>query len=274
MLGDLEVPRMGFGAMQLGGRNAFGPPVDRATSQQALRTALELGVRHVDTSDYYGPYLVNELIKETLAPYPDDLVLVTKIGGRRDAAGQWLPALDPRDIRSGVRDNLEHLGLDRLDVVNLRSMATGEPIGDKFEVLAELREQGLIRHLGVSNVDATQLAEAQAVAPVVCVQNMYSLGNRADDALVDSCAEQGIAYVPFFPLGGGFSPFFTDGLEAVAKRHQVSTHQVGLAWLLRRSPNMLVIPGSGDPAHVEDNVAAAGLTLTEADLAELSSSGS
>jgi pyridoxine 4-dehydrogenase len=274
MLGDLEVPRMGFGAMQLGGRRAFGPPKDRAKSQQALRTALELGVRHVDTSDYYGPYLVNELIRETLAPYPDDLVLVTKIGGRRDEAGQWLPALSPQEIRSGVRDNLEHLGVERLDVVNLRSMATGGSIGDKFEVLAELRQQGLIRHLGVSNVDAAQLAEARAIAPVVCVQNMYSLGNRADDALVDSCAEQGIAYVPFFPLGGGFAPFSTDGLEAVAKRHEASTHQVGLAWLLRRSPNMLVIPGSGDPAHVEQNVAAAGLELTEQDLAELSSSGS
>lgn len=265
---------MGFGAMQLGGKNAFGPPADKEKSQRALRTALELGVRHVDTSDYYGPYLVNELIKETLAPYPDDLVLVTKIGGRRDDAGQWLPALSPEEIRSGVLENLEHLGVDRLDVVNLRVMTTGEPIGDKFAVLAAMREQGLIRHLGVSNVDAAQLAEAQAIAPVVCVQNMYSLGNRADDALLDSCAEQGIAYVPFFPLGGGFSPFAAEGLAAVAKRHEVGPHQVGLAWLLQRSPNVLVIPGSGDPAHVEQNVAAAGLTLAEEDLTELSSSGS
>lgn len=265
---------MGYGAMQLGGRNAFGPPKDRDRSQRALRKAIELGARHVDTSDYYGPYLVNELIRETLAPYPEDLVLVTKIGGRRDDAGHWLPALAPDEIRSGVRDNLTHLGVDRLDVVNLRMMETGEPVGDKFAVLAELREQGLIRHLGLSNVDATQLAEAQAIAPVVCVQNMYSLGNRADDALVGTCAEQGIAYVPFFPLGGGFAPFSTDGLDAVAKRHETTAHQVGLAWLLQRSPNVLVIPGSSDPDHVEQNVAAAALTLTEEDLAELSSSRS
>jgi pyridoxine 4-dehydrogenase len=271
--GDLEVPRIGYGAMQLGGRNAFGPPADRERSRRALRTALELGVRHIDTSDYYGPHLVNEMIRETLAPYPDDLVLVTKIGGRRDPGGRWLPALSREEIRSAVRDNLEHLGVDRLDVANLRSMATGESIADKFEVMAELREQGLIRHLGVSNVDAAQLAEAQAIAPVVCVQNMYSVGNRADDALVDQCAEQGLAYVPFFPLGGGLAPFSTDALDAVAKRHEVSAHQVGLAWLLRRSPNILVIPGSSDPAHVTDNVAAAGLELTEQELAELNSSG-
>jgi aryl-alcohol dehydrogenase-like predicted oxidoreductase len=163
--------------------------------------------------------------------------------------------------------------VDRLDVANLRSMATGESIAQKFQVMAELREQGLIRHLGVSNVDPAQLAEARAIAPVVCVQNMYSVGNRADDALVDQCAEQGIAYVPFFPLGGGFAPFPTDALDAVAKRHEVSAHQVGLAWLLRRSPNILVIPGSSNPAHVADNVAAGGLELTEEDLAELSSSG-
>ena len=182
---------MGYGAMQLGGANAFGPPADPDRSRRALRTALELGVRHVDTSDYYGPYLVNELIRDTLSPYPEDLVLVTKIGGRRDAAGRWLPALSPPEIRAGVHDNLKHLGVDRLDVVNLRVMTPGEPVAEKFAVLAGLREQGLIRHLGVSNVDSGQLAEARRIAPVVCVQNMYSVGNRADDALVDECAAAG-----------------------------------------------------------------------------------
>ena len=270
--GDLEVPRMGFGAMQLGGRNAFGRADDPEQSRRALRTAIELGVRHIDTSDYYGPHLVNELIRDTLRPYPEDLVLVTKIGGRRDAAGRWLPALSPDEIRAGVYDNLTHLGVDRLDVVNLRVMTTGESIGEKFAVLAALQQQGLIRHLGVSNVDAAQLAEAHRIAPVVCVQNMYSLANRSDDPLVAECAEQGIAYVPFFPLGSAFQPFEAAGLETVAKRHEVSIHRVALAWLLQRSRNILVIPGSGDPAHVADNVAAASLTLTDEDLAELNRS--
>lgn len=269
--GDLEVNRMGYGAMQLGGRNAFGPPKDRDRSVAALRTAIDLGVNHVDTSDYYGPYLVNELIRETLGTYPpaDDLVLVTKIGGRRDERGRWLPALEPDEIRGAVRDNLDRLGVDRLDVVNLRVMEKGQPVAGKYAVLAEARQQGLIRHLGVSNVDAAQLAEAQSVAPVVCVQNQYSVADRADDDLLDACADQGIAFVPFFPLGGGFRPFAADALDAVAARHGVTTHQVGLAWLLVRSPNILVIPGSGDPDHVRDNVAAAGLRLTEEDLAEL-----
>jgi aryl-alcohol dehydrogenase-like predicted oxidoreductase len=270
--GDLEVPRMGFGAMQLGGRNAFGRADDPEQSRRALRTAIELGVRHIDTSDYYGPHLVNELIRDTLRPYPEDLVLVTKIGGRRDAAGRWLPALSPDEIRAGVHDNLTHLGVDRLDVVNLRVMTTGESIGEKFAVLAALQQQGLIRHLGVSNVDAAQLAEAQRIAPVVCVQNIYSLANRSDDPLVAECAEQGVAYVPFFPLGSAFQPFEAAGLETVAKRHEVSIHRVALAWLLQRSRNILVIPGSGDPAHVADNVAAASLTLTDEDLAELNRS--
>ena len=263
---------MGFGAMQLGGRNAFGRADDPEQSRRALRTAIELGVRHIDTSDYYGPHLVNELIRDTLRPYPDDLVLVTKIGGRRDAAGRWLPALSPEEIRAGVHDNLTHLGVDRLDVVNLRVMTTGESIGEKFAVLAALQQQGLIRHLGVSNVDAAQLAEAQRIAPVVCVQNIYSLANRSDDPLVAECAEQGVAYVPFFPLGSAFQPFEAAGLETVAKRHEVSIHRVALAWLLQRSRNILVIPGSGDPAHVADNVAAASLTLTDEDLAELNRS--
>ena len=260
---------MGFGAMQLGGRNAFGPPADEERSAAALRTAVELGVTHVDTSDYYGPYYVNELIRRTLSPYPDGLVLVTKIGGRRDERGRWLPALEPEQMRQGVRDNLEHLGVDRLDVVNLRLMEKGQPVADKFEVLAELQQQGLIRHLGVSEVDAAQLAEAQSVAPVVCVQNMYNLANRDSDELIDACAEQGIAFVPYFPLGSAFQPFDPTGLDAVAGRHGVTRHQVALAWLLQRSPNILVIPGSGNPDHVRDNVAAADLRLTAEDLAEL-----
>lgn len=262
---------MGYGAMQLGGRNAFGPPKDRERSVAALRTAVGLGVNHIDTSDYYGPHLVNELIRETLGTDPDadDLVLVTKVGARRDERGRWLPALAPDELRSAVRDNLDRLGVPRLDVVNLRLMETGDTVADKFAVLAEAREQGLIRHLGLSNVDAAQLAQAQEIAPVACVQNQYSVADRGDDELVDACAEQGIAYVPFFPLGGGFRPFSAGALESVAARHGVSTHQVGLAWLLRRSPSILVIPGSSDPAHVEQNVAAAALTLTDEDLAEL-----
>ena len=228
--GDLEVPRMGFGAMQLGGRNAFGRADDPEQSRRALRTAIELGVRHIDAGDFYGPHLVNELIRDTLRPYPEDLVLVTKIGGRRDAAGGWLPALSPDEIRAGVHDNLTHLGVDRLDVVILRVMTTGESIGEKFAVLAALQQQGLIRHLGVSNVDAAQLAEAQRIAPVVCVQNMYSLANRSDDPLVAECAEQGVAYVPFFPLGRRSSPFEAAGLATVAKRREVSTRgRAGLA---------------------------------------------
>jgi pyridoxine 4-dehydrogenase len=271
-LGDLEVPRMGYGAMQLAGRGVFGPPADRDRARRALRTAVELGVRHLDTSDFYGPYVVNQLIRETLHPYPDDLVIVTKVGARRDDAGGWLPALGADDLRRAVHENLAHLGVDRLDVVNLRVMGPHEAVEDPFAVLAGLQEEGLIRHLGVSNVDAAQLAAARSVAPVVCVQNMYNVADRGDDALVDACAEDGVAYVPYFPLGSAFAPFEAAGLETVAKRHEVSVHRVALAWLLQRSPAILVIPGSGDPDHVVDNVAAAGLTLTAEDLAELSRS--
>ncbi|HEY6747985.1 MAG TPA: oxidoreductase [Mycobacteriales bacterium] len=272
--GDLEVARMGYGAMQLAGRGVFGPPADRDRAQRALRAAVELGVNHIDTSDYYGPYVVNELIRETLSPYPDGLVLVTKIGARRDDRGHWLPAFEPEEIRSAVHDNLTRLGVDRLDVVNLRPLEEGRPIAAAFTALAEAREQGLIRHLGVSNVDAGQLAEAQRIAPVACVQNQYNVTDRADDELVDACAEQDIAFVPFFPLGSAFQPFDTSSVDPVAARHGVTGRQVALAWLLHRSPNILVIPGSGDPDHVAQNVAAAALTLTEEDLAELSSSGS
>lgn len=271
--GDLTVPRMGYGAMQLAGRNAFGPPADRERAVRALRRALDLGVRHVDTSDYYGPYLVNELIREALQPYPEELVLVTKVGGRRDERGRWLTALAPDELRSAVHDNLRRLGVDRLDVVNLRLFAPEEPLAEQFAALAELREQGLIRHLGISNVTAERLTEAQGIAPVACVQNMYNLAARDDDPLLDRCAEQGVAFVPFFPLGGGFRPLAHPPLDAVAARHGASAHQVVLAWLLRRSPAVLVIPGSSDPAHVEENVAAAALALTPADLDELEDIG-
>lgn len=271
--GDLTVPRLGYGAMQLAGRNAFGPPADRERAVRALRRALELGVRHVDTSDYYGPYLVNELIREALQPYPEELVLVTKVGGRRDERGRWLTALAPDELRSAVHDNLRRLGVDRLDVVNLRLFAPAEPLAEQFAVLAELREQGLIRHLGISNATAERLTEAQRIAPVACVQNMYNLAAREDDPLLDRCAEQGVAFVPFFPLGGGFRPLAHPPLDAVAARHGVSAHQVVLGWLLHRSPAVLVIPGSSDPAHVEDNVAAAALALTPADLDELEDIG-
>ena len=269
--GDLEVARMGYGAMQLAGKGVFGPPADRDRAERALRTAVELGVNHIDTSDYYGPYVVNELIKQTLSPYPEGLVLVTKIGARRDEKGHWLPAFEPDQITRAVHDNLARLGVDRLDVVNLRPMEKGMSIAAAFTALAEAREQGLIRHLGISNVDAGQLKEAQGIAPVVCVQNQYNVTDRADDELLDSCAEQGIAFVPFFPLGSAFQPFDTSGLTAVAERHGVTVHQVALAWLLHRSPNVLVIPGSGNPEHVEQNVAAAAVALTEEDLSSLGS---
>ena len=265
---------MGFGAMQLAGRHVFGPPADRDRAERALRTAVDLGVNHIDTSDYYGPYVVNELIRETLSPYPDGLVLVTKIGARRDEKGQWLPAFSPEEIRSAVHDNLTRLGVDRLDVVNLRPMEKGMSIAAAFYALAEAREQGLIRHLGISNVDAGQLEEAQGIAPVVCIQNQYNVTDRADDELVDTCAEQGIAFVPFFPLGSAFQPFDTSGVDPVAARHGVTGRQVALAWLLHRAPNILVIPGSGDPDHVAQNVAAAAITLTDEDLTELGSSRS
>jgi len=271
-LGHRTVSRMGYGAMQLAGPGVFGPPKEPAAALAVLREAVASGVNHIDTSDFYGPHVTNRLIREALHPYPDDLVIVTKVGAVRGADASWNPAQSPAELVSAVHDNLRNLGVDALDVVNLRVMTAGERIADKFAVLAELQEQGLIRHLGVSNVDSAQVAEAQRIAPVVCVQNMYSLADRSDDRLLDECAEQGIAYVPFFPLGSAFQPFEAAGLEIVADRRGVSIHRVALAWLLHRSPNILVIPGSGDPAHVADNVAAAALVLTDEDLAELGAS--
>jgi aryl-alcohol dehydrogenase-like predicted oxidoreductase len=270
-LGDLTVNRIGFGAMQLAGPGVFGPPADRDEAIAVLRRAVELGVNHIDTSDYYGPYITNELIKEALHPYPADLVLVTKVGGRRDETGNWLSAMEPDELRAAVHDNLDRLGLDRLDVVNLRRFEE-DSIAPQFEVLAGLREQGLIRHLGVSNVEPAQLAECRTIAPVVCVQNLYNVLDHSDDALVDECARQGLAYVPFFPLGG-FTPIQAEALEKVAARHGATSRQVALAWLLQRSPAILIIPGTSSVRHLEDNIAAGAIMLTDDDLSDLATNG-
>jgi aryl-alcohol dehydrogenase-like predicted oxidoreductase len=275
-VGDLELTRIGYGAMQLAGPNVFGPPKDREAAIAVLREAVDLGITHIDTADFYGPQVTNEIIREALAPYPDDLHIVTKVGARRDAHGGWLPARTPSELRQQVHDNLERLGLDVLDVVNLRVGGTHSPepgsIAEKFEALAGLRQQGLIRHLGLSTVTADQLAEAQSIAPVVCVQNFYNIAGRDDDDLVDLTARHGIAYAPYFPLGG-FSPLQSDALHAVADRLDATPMAVALAWLLRRSPNMLLIPGTASVAHLRENVAGAGLELPADALAELDAIG-
>lgn len=275
-LGDLTVSRVGFGAMQLAGPGVFGPPADRDAAVAVLREAVALGVTHIDTADFYGPYITNEIIHEALAPYPGDVHIVTKVGALRDDTGAWLHARTPAELREQVHDNLRRLKLDALDVVNLRvgGLDAPEPgsIAEQFGALAELRAQGLIRHLGLSTVNAGQLAEAQAIAPVVCVQNFYNVARREDDALVDLTARQGIAFVPYFPLGG-FQPLQSDALGAVAARLGASPQAVALAWLLRRSPNILVIPGTSSVAHLRENVASAALTLDEATLAELNAIG-
>ena len=259
--------------MQLAGPGVFGPPDDPANSVAVLRRAVELGINHIDTSDFYGPYIVNDLIRQALHPYPENLVLVTKVGARRDDTGAWLPALAPDDLRQAVHENLDRLGVSAIDLVNLRlpGLEGPEPgpVAKEFEVLAELREQGLIKHLGVSNATAEQIAEAESIAPVAQVQNLFNITARADDDLVDSTAERGIAYVPFFPLGSAFRPLQTDLLAGVARRHDASAHQIALAWLLARSPNLLLIPGTSSIAHLEQNVAAASIELTEEDMAEL-----
>ncbi|MFF3577364.1 aldo/keto reductase family oxidoreductase [Streptomyces mirabilis] len=272
MAKDLTVTRMGYGAMQLAGPHVFGPPADRGAAVAVLREAVERGITHIDTSDFYGPYVTNQIIKEALHPYPAGLHLVTKVGARRDAEGGWPKALSRDELRQAVHSNLENLGLDALDVVNLRvgGLDAPEPgsLAEPFTVLAELQQEGLIRHLGVSTVSAEQIEEAQSIAPVVCVQNFYNLANRADDALIDSLAEQGIAYVPYFPIGG-FSPLQSDTLHAVAGRLETTSVAVALAWLLQRSPNILLIPGTSSVAHLRDNIAAAALGLPEKELAEL-----
>ncbi len=268
----LTLTRMGYGAMQLAGPGVFGPPKDRDRAIAVLRAAVELGITHIDTSDFYGPHVTNEIIKQALHPYPDDLRIVTKVGARRDAEGGWPHARKPDELRTAVHENLEHLGVEALDVVNLRigdveSPAAGS-LEEPFTALAELQQQGLIKHLGVSNVDAEQVAEAQRIAPIVCVQNYYNVAHRDDDALIDSLAAQHIAYVPFFPLGG-FTPLQSGALSAVATRLGASDQQVALAWLLQRSPALCVIPGTSSPEHLRENVAAAALELPADALEEL-----
>jgi aryl-alcohol dehydrogenase-like predicted oxidoreductase len=272
MAADLTVTRMGYGAMQLAGPHVFGPPADRAAAVAVLREAVALGITHIDTSDYYGPHVTNQIIKEALHPYPDSLHVVTKVGALRDAEGGWPQALAPEQLRQAVYDNLNHLGLDALDVVNLRVGGFDSPtpgsIAAPFTVLAHLQHEGLIKHLGLSTVSAEQIAEAQSIAPIVCVQNFYNLAHRADDALIDSLAAQAIAYVPYFPLGG-FSPLQSDELASVATRLDATPMAVALAWLLQRSPNILLIPGTSSVAHLRENVTGAALTLAEDDLTEL-----
>ena len=273
---DLELTRVGYGAMQLAGPGVLGPPRDRDAAVAVLRAAVELGITHIDTAEFYGPRVTNELIREALAPYPDDLHIVTKVGARRDAQGGWPHAREPEQLRAQVHDNLRGLGLDALDVVNLRvgGLDAPEPgsLAEPFGALAELQQQGLIRHLGVSTVTAEQLAEARSIAPVVCVQNMYNIARSDDDALVDLTARESIAYVPYFPLGG-FSPLQSDALGAVAARLGSTPNAVALAWLLQRSPNMLLIPGTSSVEHLHENVAAAGMALPADDVAELDAIG-
>jgi aryl-alcohol dehydrogenase-like predicted oxidoreductase len=275
-LGDLEVTRLGYGAMQLAGPGVFGPPKDRDEALAVLREVVDLGINHIDTSDYYGPYVTNELIREALAPYPDDLHIVTKVGARRDENGGWPPARTPAELRQQVHDNLDHLGLDVIDVVNLRVGGFEDPepgsIAEQFEALAELQQQGLIRHLGLSTVNAEQLAEAQTIAPVVCVQNRYNIAQRSDDELVESTAVEGIAYVPYFPLGG-FSRLQSEELDRIAARLDATPLAVALAWLIQRSPNMLLIPGTSSREHLRQNVAAAGLELPTDVIADLDAIG-
>lgn len=269
---DLVLSRMGYGAMQLAGPHIFGPPADRDAAVAVLREAVELGVTHIDTSDFYGPHITNQIIKQALHPYPETLHIVTKVGARRDAQGGWPHALAPDELRQAVHENLDNLGLDAMDVVNLRVGEVDRPgtasLAEPFTALAEMQREGLIKHLGVSNVNADQVAEAQSIAPVVCVQNYYNVVHRDDDALIDSLAGQGIAFVPFFPLGG-FSPLQSGVLGSVASRLGASPMSVALAWLLQRSPNILCIPGTSSVAHLRQNVAGAGLDLPADARAEL-----
>jgi len=276
-LGDRAVNRMGYGAMQLAGPGVFGPPRDHATALAVLRAALEAGVNHIDTSDFYGPHVTNRIIREALHPYADDLVIVTKVGALRGEDASWNPAQSPAELEQAVHDNLRNLGLDVLEVVNLRIMgdvhAPSEgSIEPQFSALAKLQQQGLIRHLGLSNVTAAQVAEAQRIAPVVCVQNQFNLAHREDDAIVDALAAQGIAYVPFFPLGG-FSPLQSQTLSDVAARLGATPMQVALAWLLARAPNILLIPGTSSLGHLRENLAAAELRLGADVMAELDGIG-
>lgn len=275
-LGDLTVTRFGYGAMRLTGPGVMGPPADRDGAIAVLRETARLGITHIDTADVYGPRVANELIREALHPYPGSLLVATKVGAVRDEQGGWPPAREPDQLRRQVEDNLNSLGVDRLDLVYLRlGNAEGPrpgPIARALETLAELRQQGVIRHLGVSNATAEQVAEAQAIAPIVAVQNMYNLAYRHDDALIDRLAAENIAYVPFFPLGG-FSPLQSETLSAVAARLNVTPISVALAWLLQRSPNILLIPGTSSVRHLRENVVGAGIALGDEDIAELEKIG-
>jgi pyridoxine 4-dehydrogenase len=276
MAADLTVTRMGYGAMQLAGPGVFGPPKDRDAAIAVLREAVKLGITHIDTSDYYGPHVTNQIIKQALHPYPNDLHIVSKVGAYRDVNGGWPHALSAEQLRQAVHDNLINLGLEALDVVNLRVGGFDSPeatsLAEPFGALAELQQEGLIKQLGVSTVSPEQVAEAQAIAPIVCVQNFYNLAHRVDDELVDSLAAQGIAYVPYFPLGG-FTPLQSSTLEAVAARLEAAPMAVALAWLLQRAPNILLIPGTSSVAHLRENINGAALTLSENELAQLNSIG-
>lgn len=272
-LGDRTVKRLGYGAMQLAGKGVFGPPKDHDAAIAVLREVIESGVNHIDTSDFYGPHVTNKLIKEALHPYTDDLVIVTKIGARRGDDASWLPAFSAEELEQAVHDNLNNLGLDVIDVVNLRLMfgvhgpAEGS-LEEPLTALAELQRKGLVRHIGLSNITPTQLAEGRKIADIVCVQNMFNLAHRDDDALIDDLARDGIAYVPFFPLGG-FSPLQSSTLSDVAARLGATPMQVALAWLLKRSPNILLIPGTSSVAHLRENMAATDVDLSDDVLAEL-----
>jgi aryl-alcohol dehydrogenase-like predicted oxidoreductase len=272
-IGDRSVNRMGYGAMQLAGPGVFGPPKDPKAAVEVLREALALGVNHIDTSDFYGPHITNQLIREALHPYADELVIVTKVGAQRGEDASWNPAQSPAELIKAVHDNLRNLGVEVLDVVNLRAWGNmhspgEESIEEQFTALAELQRQGLIRHLGLSNVTAVQVKQAQSIADVVCVQNHYNLSHRDDEQLIADLGQQGIAYVPFFPLGG-FTPLQSDVLSSVATRMDASPLLVALAWLLQRAPNILLIPGTSSVAHLRENLTASELTITPQMLAEL-----
>lgn len=277
-LGERTVNRLGYGAMQLAGPGVFGPPKDPAAARAVLQSAIAAGVNHIDTSDFYGPHVTNRLIREALHPYPDDLLIVTKIGARRGADGAWLPAFGRDELVAAVHDNLRNLGLETLEAVNLRAMfdvhnpAEGS-LEEPLSVLAELREQGLVRHVGISNVTPRQVEEARRIVPIACVQNHYNLVHRADDALIDTLAAAGIPYVPFFPLGG-FSPLDSATLSGVASQLGATPMQVAIAWLLQRSPNILVIPGTSSVTHLRENLAAGQLVLPADAVATLEAMGS
>jgi pyridoxine 4-dehydrogenase len=272
---SLTVNRMGYGAMQLAGPGVWGPPRDPDEAVRVLRDAVEAGVNHIDTSDYYGPHVTNQIIKQALHPYPKDLVIVTKLGGRRGPDKSWQPAISPEELRAGVHDNLRNLGLDVLDVVNYRVMGSGHgpeegAIAEQVTVLADLQRQGLIRHIGLSNVTPRQFAEAQKISDIVCVQNLYNVAHRDDDAFIDELGRQGVAYVPFFPLGG-FSPLQSAVLDAAAASLKAKPMQVALAWLLHRAPNILLIPGTSSVEHLRENLEAASMELPPETIAVLDS---